>query len=341
MWARQISAPWATRLMLLLSGVAGLTLFSSLVWQVGLTGLYHSLQLLGLWLLPFILLDSLSLWLHTLGWIACFRPEQRRPSVWQLCLLRQAGSAINWGTPTAALGGEVAKVLWLATSLPRAQAAASVAIDKASFLAAQVLYLSGGLLCVFGTMILPETWHGPMRLALALLALGLLGFLAGQYYGLLSRVVRCLDRHGRMPALLQRWQAPLLAFDAALTGYYAAHPWRFARATVYHGLALLFDGLQTAILLRILLSAQAPGLGRSLLVAVAVTALDQLCFFVPAGLGTLEASRYLVMTGLGATPVYGITFGLVARLHGLFWNGLGLLAWVWYRADRETPERHP
>ncbi|MGE3540953.1 MAG: lysylphosphatidylglycerol synthase domain-containing protein [Candidatus Tectimicrobiota bacterium] len=333
---RQASARWVARGLLALCGVMGLTLLSGLFWHVGRDGLRHSLQLLGPWLLPFVLLDSLSLWLHTLGWVACFPPAQRRPSLWYLCALRQAGSTMSWATPTATLGGEVAKVLWLETTLSRTQAAASVAIDRASFLAAQVLYLALGLLCLLGSVVLPQAWRWSMYAALLLLLLGLLACLACQYYGLLSYGLRWLDARHRLPALLQRYTPQVLAFETAMMAYYAAHPWRFLRAVGYHGLALLFDGVQTYVLLLLLLGAQAPGLGQALLVAVAVTAIDQLFFFVPAHLGTLEASRFMVMAGLGATPVHGLTFGLVARLHSLFWHGCGFLgALLAYRCWRQ------
>jgi hypothetical protein len=54
-------------------------------------------------------------------------------------VLRLAGSAVNWVTPLAGIGGEVVKVLLLESTMPRAQAAAAVVIDKASFLLAQIV----------------------------------------------------------------------------------------------------------------------------------------------------------------------------------------------------------
>ena len=61
------------------------------------------------------------------------------------------------------------------------------------------------------------------------------------------------------------------------------------------------------------------------MVAMAVAALDQMFFLVPARLGTLEGARVLVLSAVGIPQVFGLTFGLIARLESLFWNGIGLL----------------
>src|ERR1700704_6151166 len=108
-----ISSRWATQLMAVVTCLGGLAILCSLMWQVGLVELRISVQALGFWLVPFLLLDSVSLWLHTVGWRACFRPGQHSLQLWQLGVLRLAGSAVNWVTPFAGIGGEVVKVLLL------------------------------------------------------------------------------------------------------------------------------------------------------------------------------------------------------------------------------------
>ena len=62
--------------------------------------------------------------------------------------------------------------------------------------------------------------------------------------------------------------------------------------------------------------------------AVVVAALDQMFFLVPARLGTLEGVRVLVLSTVGITHAVGLTFGLIARLDNLFWNGIGLLTYA-------------
>ena len=74
-----------------------------------------------------------------------------------------AGSAINRVTPTADIGGEVAKVVLLTAVLPRAWALAAVIIDKASTALAQVGYLTLGTLYLTGYLPLPAGVQCPQH----------------------------------------------------------------------------------------------------------------------------------------------------------------------------------
>jgi glycosyltransferase 2 family protein len=333
---------WPRRLAPLVQGlllVSGLALLGGMVWQVGLAGLQRSLHTLGPWLLPFFLLDSVSLWLHTVAWAACFPPGALPVSLWHLSLVRLAGSAVNWITPTASIGGEVAKVWLLEGTLPRLQATAAVVIDKASVTVAEVGYLIVGLLCVARFFPLPAAVRWSVGGSLGGITVGLVGFLLCQRYGVLSRCLQGLSaRHGGQ-ATLQRWSQRLAPLEAHLGTFYTAYPGRFVRSVVGHGLAFLFDAVQTYILLRLLLGDQALGLANALMVAVVVAALEQMVFFVSGSLGTLEAIRFTALSALGVEQAYGIAFALVARLHNVFWNGLGLVAYAWCTSRTPAPRR--
>jgi uncharacterized membrane protein YbhN (UPF0104 family) len=72
----------------------------------------------------------------------------------------------------------------------------------------------------------------------------------------------------------------------------------------------------------------------AIMATIAVAALDQVFFFVPGGLGTFEGVRFTILSSLGVAQVYGLAFGLMARLESLVWNGFGLLAYAWYTRTR-------
>jgi uncharacterized protein (TIRG00374 family) len=333
---------WGTRLaqlvkMLVL--VSGLALLGGMVWQVGLAGLQASLHAIGPWLGPFLLLDSVSLWLHTMAWAACFQPGDPPVSLWHLSLVRLAGSAVNGLTPTASIGGEVAKVWLLAGTLPRKQATAAVVIDKASMTLAQIVYLVVGLLCVARSVPLPAAVRWSVCGSMGVITVGLVGFLLCQRYGVLSRCLQGLSAWPRGQVMFQRWSQHLAPLEEHLGTFYTAYPGRFVRSVLGHGLALLFDAVQTYLLLGLLLGDQAPGLARALMVAVVVAALEQMVFFVSGSPGTLEAIRFTALTALGVEQTYGMAFALVARLHNLFWNGLGLVAYAWCTPRTPRPQR--
>ena len=328
---RQVLGRGSMRLSRIMGGLVllgGVALLGGMVWQVGLAGLRASFQALGPWVLPFLLLDSISMLLHTAGWAACFQRHQLHLRFWQLCLVRMAGNAINRVTPTADLGGEVVKVVLLTSALPRAQAVAAVLIDKASIALAQMGYLTLGTLYLTEHLPLPIGVQRGVRLSMGLIMLGLVGFIAFQRYGLLSKFVRGLGCFNIGQARLHHLSQRLAPLDAHLAAYYTAHPWRFGLSLLLHFMAFAFDGIQTYILLRLLLGESAPSFAQAIMVAVAVAALEQMFFFVPGSLGTLEAIRFTTLSALGVVQVYGLAFGLIARLQNLFWNGLGLLAYA-------------
>ncbi len=308
--------------------LGGIVLLGWMIGQVGIRDLLTSFQAVGVWLIPFFLLEIIPDLLHTTGWAACFQEYPRPLRLWHLYGIRLVGSAINQVTPTATLGGEVVKVLLLEPVIPRAQATAAVVIDKASITLAQMGYLACGLVYALGHFPLTSALRWALSLTMSLISLGVLGFIASQRYQLLSKLVSHVSRLKCAPAKLHQLHQHLVPLDAQLMAYYTTHPWRFASSLLLHFIAFVCTGCKTYILLRLLLGHQAPGWVEALMVAMTVAALDQMFFLVPARLGTLEGTRVLVLSAVGIAQVFGLAFGLIARLESLFWNGIGLLIYA-------------
>ena len=290
--------------------LAGLLLLGGMVWQVGITGLLTSFGVVGWWIVPWVLLEIVPVVLHTAGWAACFPKSHQAVSFWRLFIVRLAGSAINQVTPTATIGGEIVKVLLLESTLPRAPATATVVIDKASFTLAQIFHLALGTFYLTGRLPLPVAVQLGLGLTIGLIALGLVGFIAVQRYGLLSKLLGWLSDFNRGRARIERWRQHLIPLEACLTAYYIAHPWRFGASLVLHFGAFAFSNIQNFLLLHLLLGANAPGLAEAILVTITVAALDQVFFFVPGGLGTFEGIRLTILSTLGVAQVSGLAFGL-------------------------------
>lgn len=316
-----------SRLLLLVVSLGVVILFGGMVWRLGWEGVGASLATLGPWLLPAIALGVIPHVLHTVGWAACFTGTHLPLRLWQLFLIRLAGTAVNQVTPTADVGGEVVRVLLLERTLPRPQAVATVVIGKASVTIAQMAYLSLGMLYLMQQLALPGELRWGLRAMIALAWLGLVGFVAAQRYGMSANLGQWLARLPVARPLCLRLAQALHTLDTQLRAYYLQHPWRFVRSCSVHFLAFVCEGLKTALVLRLLLGAQAPSMLQALTVAVAVAALDQLFFFVPGRLGAMEGVRLTVVSALGVAQIYGLAFGLVARLEHVVWSGLGLLAY--------------
>jgi uncharacterized protein (TIRG00374 family) len=317
-----------SRLLLVFLFLSGMTLFGVMVWQVGFTGLLASFQAMGLWIVPYVLLDTVPTLLHTLGLAACFQRRQCSLRLWQLALVRLAGGAINQLTPTATLGGEVVKVQLLESALPREQALAAVVIDKTSYALARMIYLALGILYLTRRLPLPVGVQWSVSLTIGLITLGVVIFIACQRYGALSKFIRGLGHLNIAQVKLHRLSQHLVHLDTQLVMYYMAHPWRFTGSVLAHCLGHTSEVFQTYILLHFLLGGDAPGFADAVAVAIAVAALDEAFFFMPGRLGTLEGARFTVLSALGVAKVYGLAFGLVVRIQNLVWSGIGLLAYV-------------
>jgi uncharacterized protein (TIRG00374 family) len=306
----------------------GVVLLGAMMRQVGWQGIVESLQAIGPWLAPFLLIEAIPQSLHTVGWAACFPGPKLPLHFRQLFLIRLAGTAINQVTPTANMGGEVVRALLLESFLPRAQAVAPVVIGKTTVTIAQMGYLSLGTLYLMWRIPLPTKLQWALSLTVGLISVGVLGFVLLQRYGLLSRLLHSLQYLRLSPQQVQRLAQRLAVLDAQLIAYYTTSHRRFLCSLVLHGVAFALDGVKTYILLWLLLGAKAPHFAEALTVAVAVAVLDQMFFFVPGRLGTLEGVRFTVLSTLGMANVYGFAFGLIARLDNLVWSGLGLGAYA-------------
>ena len=223
--------------------LAGVFLLEGMVWQVGMMDLLTSFGVVGWWIVPWVLLEIVPVVLHTAGWATCFPQSYQAVSFGRLFIVRLAGSAINQVTPTATIGGEVVEVLLLESTLPRAPAAAIVVITKASFALAQLFHLTLETLYLTGRLPLPVAVQLGLGLTMGLMALGLVGFVATQRYGLLHKLLGWLSGFNRGRTRLERWRQRLIPTDAVLSLRYCVYTevdfsllrpccWRRSRAVI-------------------------------------------------------------------------------------------------------------
>lgn len=310
--------------------VCGLGLLGVMAWQVGPAALLESFRAVGFWIAPYLLLRTIPTLLHTAAWMACFPQPQRHLGLWKCWLVQLAGSASNAVVPTATIGGEIVKVMLLKPSMPREQAMASVVIDKASGTIAKMAYLAVGMVYLMQHLPLPIELQLSVSLSIGLISLGLVGFVAAQRSGGLGKLVQRSGVLRLGQARLQGVAQHLVALDAHLVAYYTGRPWRFGRSLLLHVIAHVSGIFKTYVLLHLLLGVDAPGISETIMIVVAIAALDQTFFFVPGRLGTLEWARFLVLSMLGITQIYALAFVLISRVEQLVWSGLGLLAYGLY-----------
>src|SRR5436190_10189048 len=316
--------------------VLGVALFAWLLHKVGPQELWRQLSRLGLGLLPLILGEGIAEMIHTLGWRHCLSGSLRSLPWITLFRIRMAGYAINYLTPTAALGGEVTKGSLLAAHSRGADAASGVLIGKLCFALAHLLFVALGALLVLWRLPLPKPLWAGMLVSGLLLSLGITTFLLLQKYGKLGVLVRWLAARRPAHRGLNGFSRNVTAVDEVMLHFYRERPMDLAQAIVWHLAGYAIGIAYTWLFLRLL------HFDATLTVAAGTWFLgmwfDLLTFAVPLNAGTLEGTRIVALQAVGYTAVAGMTYGLALRLAHMFWACFGLISHTLLASSFRTRE---
>jgi Lysylphosphatidylglycerol synthase TM region len=303
--------------------VLGSALLLILIWSIGIKVLWHDMVLLGWGLVPLVLIEGVAELFHTVAWRHCLSGPHRFLSFFQIFRIRMAGGAINYLTPTAALGGEVTKGALLSLGHRGPEAATGVIIDKLAYASAQLLFVVTGSVIILWGIDLPEDVWAAMLSCSGLLGAGILGFLVVQKHGKLGAVVRWMTARKLGGKALSKATQPINEVDHALRLFYKKHPWDLSLSMFWHTVGMACGIVQSWYFLYLLIEKP------SFLMAAGIWFLgswfDLLSFAVPFNIGILEASRVLVFKILGFHYALGLVYGVMLRLEQLFWAGIGLL----------------
>jgi uncharacterized protein (TIRG00374 family) len=306
--------------------VLGAAFLAYLVWSTGVDELCRQVGSLGWGLIPLILCEGVAEFIHVAGWRYCLSGAHRSLSMAHLFRIRMAGYAINYLTPTAAVGGEVTKVALLSANHPGPAAVTGVLIGKVSFAFAHLLFVVLGSIITLWRLQLPRTlWLG-MFLSGGLVASGMAAFLLLQRYGKLGSLVRWLVARKVGGSMLQQAAQGISEVDEALMVFYRQRPGDLLRAVCWHQVGYSVGIVQTFLFFSLLHQEV------SWLVAAAIWFLgmwfDLLTFAVPMNAGTLEGTRIVALRTIGFGPLMGMTYGVALRFAQLFWSIVGLLLYI-------------
>ncbi len=315
--------------------VLGVVFLVYLLRNIGVGELWRQLTLLGWGLVPLLLSEGAAEMIHTLGWRRCLSGPLRSLPFWLLFRVRMAGYAINYLTPTAALGGEVTRATLLASYGRGSQVVSALLIDKACGAFGHLLFVVIGAVVIWRQVKLPAPLGAAMIFAAGLLAAGIIAFLLLQVYGKLGAVLRWLAKRHIGGQKLQTVAGQITAVDEAFRVFYRERPVDLALALAWHVLAYPVGILQTWLFFA-LLEPHA-----SWVVATNVWFLglwfDLLTFAVPFNLGTLEGSRIVAFKAIGHQALQGMTYGMTLRLALVFWAAFGLVNYALLAAQPARP----
>jgi glycosyltransferase 2 family protein len=303
-----------------------------LAWRIDLGAVRVALLHVG-WGMTLILgQEIVAHLLNALGWRFAFPREDAASFPFgELVRLRVAGDAINYLTPTATLGGELAR-----TAMLRARGsidgkpsdarggdvrAVSVIIAKSTQTLAQACFIVGGLGLVTSDWIAPERFRTVLLWSLgAGVAITLL-----VAYGLPSPTARRLSA----------WRPP---FARRLVECLRAQPERVALSTLMFALAYAWGAFEAYWICHFLLMPVRPVTAFG--IEVLSISIDGILFMVPAKIGTQEGGKVAVFAALGLPASQGFAFGVVRHVRELVWAGFGMLLCWTAIGGRRAAARH-
>ena len=246
--------------------------------------------------------------LNALGWRFAFAREDAGAfTLGELIRLRVAGDAVNYLTPTATLGGEVARAAMLSDSRTIDVRATSVIVAKSTQTLAQAFFVTAGLALVATQWIslAPTTSALPWALGVGLSIAILVGFGAWPRWAGLVSVV---------------WRR---GFGARAVEFVRGHPGRVTLSTLMFALGYAWGLFEAYWICRFLLI-PVP-IVTALAIEVLSITVDGILFMVPAKVGTQEGGKVAVFGALGLPATLGFAFGVVRHVRELVWAGLGVL----------------
>lgn len=312
--------------------VFGTALLIGLVWAIGPRELWHELSALGWGLIPFMLGEGTAEMIHTLGWRHCLSGSARSLRWFPLFRIRMAGYAINYLTPTAALGGEVTKTTLLTSQCPGSQAVSGVLIGKVCFSFAHVLFVSLGSLAIINIVRLPKALWMSLLFSGACVACGIFMFILLQKHGKLGALTRLLAARRIGGRVLQKAALQLTAVDEELLAFYRDRPRDMCLAVCWHLVGYSTGIFQTWLFLYLV----HPPASFSLAAAIWFLGMwfDLLTFAVPMNVGSLEGSRMLLFKLFAYGSSVGMAYGLALRLAQILWAAIGLASYAMLAADK-------
>ena len=263
-----------------------------------------------------------------LGW-APLIDAPRRPGWAALVRMRWIRDSVNALLPVAQVGGEFVRVhLLVRRGTGAAPAAASVAVDLATELAAQFAFAAIGVALLLR---LPHQWEaaGWASVATALCGAMALGFLAAQRWGLFRLVERLVPKLTGDRVSSHAGSGVVAGLHESVLRLHCA-PRRLWSSGTAHLASWLLGTLEAWAALRIV------GVEVGLAEALVIESLGQLArslgFMVPGAFGVQEGGFVLACGLFGIPPEQAIGFALVRRIRDVAFAAPGLVAWRWEAA---------
>jgi glycosyltransferase 2 family protein len=311
-----------TQIVFLLVGIIILIL---LFRNFGIDKFINNIRLLG-W--RFLIIVGLILFTHiflTYAWKVLINYPVTGRIFCKLVLARIAGDSTSTINAMGAVAGEPIKALFMRNDIPLQTGLASVVLDRTIRLLCNTLLILTGIIFSFFILDLPLGISIVCLLLIILFCLLLIMILKKQKNGFIEFLIHKLPKKIYLKLITEKRMKNIREIDKEigiiLTGKNNLK--RFYTSLIVSYITILISGTLEVYFIIKFINVDIT-VTNSMFVYIFSLFLTSVVFFMPANIGTSEASYSLALKFLGYDPALGLTVGIIRRLRTFVWSGIGM-----------------
>ncbi|MBN2401918.1 MAG: flippase-like domain-containing protein [Spirochaetes bacterium] len=254
----------------------------------------------------------------------------------RLILARIAGDSTSSINAIGSVAGDPIKALFMKNHIPFKTALASVVLDRTVHSLSNTLLILTGIICSFFILNLPKGISIGFLIFIVLVCILMLMVLKKQKNGFIEFIINKLPEKLSIKFITEERLKSIREIDKEisiiLTGKNNLR--RFIKSLAIRYISVLTTGTLEVYLILKFINTDVT-LINSMFIYIFTLFLTSIVFFMPANIGTSEASFAGALKFLGYDPAIGLTVGIIQRLRKFIWSGIGMLILFYGSVNKE------
>lgn len=306
--------------------LVGIAIFTYLVLDFGIDNILANFHKTGWYFVPVVAVWAFVYLFNAFAWRLIIGNGEQQIPFSKIISITISGFALNYITPSIAIGGEPYRIAELKEPLGTSRAVSvTLLYTMIHILSSFVFWI---LIILLVLIMLPLTPATKITLIIILLAFSAVVYFfitrhkKGVAKSLLNITLR-IPMIKKLAAPLNSKADSLQKVDEQITELYLKRKPDFYLALFWETFARIIGSLENLFILRAIgIDINFP---EALYISAVSTFIINIFFFMPLELGSREGGLVLVLKTIGITSSLGIYLGLVNRIRELFWIFIGLI----------------
>lgn len=304
----------------------GIAIFTYLVLDFGINNILTNFHKTGWYFIPVVGVWAFVYLFNAFAWRLILGNSEQKIAFTKIISITISGFAINYITPSIAIGGEPYRIAELKNVLGTSKAVSvTLLYTMIHILSSFVFWM---LIILLALVLLTLTTATKITMIIVLIAFSLVVyfFITRHKKGVAKSILNItlkIPIIKKLAAPLNDKADSLQKVDDQITELYLNRKPDFYSAIIWETFARIIGSLENLFILK------AIGIDISFPEALYISAVSSfvinIFFFMPLELGSREGGLVLVLKTIGITSSLGIYLGLVNRIRELFWILVGLI----------------